>query len=207
MNELKTIKMKNLLLFAFSVFTFSAIGTNLHIDQVRVDVEKSKINWKGSKITKSHEGTVNIGKGILMIEHGVLVGGQLSIDMNTISTTDMNEKLNKRLDRHLKNADFFDVEKFQMATIKIISVERIKKDGKHNLHTVLADLTIKGITHPIKFKAEVKINGLNLQATAKIKIDRTKWDVRYNSGNFFQDLGDKLILDEIEFDVSLFSVK
>tara|TARA_B100001758_G_C18389026_1_gene601768 strand:- start:715 stop:1314 length:600 start_codon:yes stop_codon:yes gene_type:complete len=199
--------MKNLLLFAFSVFTFSAIGTNLHIDQVRVDVEKSKINWKGSKITESHEGTVNIGKGVLMIEHGVLVGGQLSIDMNTISTTDMNEKLNKRLDRHLKNADFFDVEKFQMATIKIISVERIKKDGKHNLHTVLADLTIKGITHPIKFKAEVKINGLNLQATAKIKIDRTKWDVRYNSGNFFQDLGDKLILDEIEFDVSLFSVK
>ena len=199
--------MKNLLLFALSVFTFSAIGTNLHTDNVRVDVKKSTVNWKGSKITESHQGTVNISKGMLMIKHGVLVGGQFSIDMNTISTTDMNERLNQRLDGHLKNADFFDVENFPFAVITIKEVKRIRRDGKHNGYEVLAELTIKGITHPVMFKAEIDINGLNFEATAKIIIDRTKWDVKYNSGNFFQDLGDKLILDEIEFDVSLFSVK
>ena len=68
-------------------------------------------------------------------------------------------------------------------------------------------MTIKGITHSVTFPAKVEINGLNFLATAKIKIDRTKWGIEYNSGNFFKDLGDKLILDEILFDVYLLSVK
>jgi len=70
-----------------------------------------------------------------------------------------------------------------------------------------SNLTIKGITHPISFAADVNVNGKNFLATAKIKIDRTKWDIKYNSGNYFKDLGDKLILDEIEFDIFLLSVK
>ena len=74
-------------------------------------------------------------------------------------------------------------------------------------YTIVADLTIKGITHTIDFVADVNINKLEFSATAKIKIDRTQWDIKYHSGNYFKDLGDKLILDEIEFDISLLSVK
>ena len=73
------------------------------------------------------------------------------------------------------------------------------------MYIIVADLTIKGITHDIEFEADVDIDGLNYQATANIVIDRTKWDIRYNSGKFFKDLGDKLILDKIKFDVSLTS--
>ncbi|MBT7726286.1 MAG: YceI family protein, partial [Flavobacteriales bacterium] len=51
----------------------------------------------------------------------------------------------------------------------------------------------------------VKKQELNYEVKSNIKIDRTKWDVQYNSGNFFENLGDKLILDEIEFDVYLIS--
>ena len=139
---------------------------------------------------------------MLHINHGVLVGGQMSIDMNSITTTDIeNEKYRAKLDSHLKDADFFNVKDFPSA---VITIKKVIK-GVGNTYEFVADLTIKGITHSINFKANVDIRGLNYKATANIKIDRTKWDVKYNSGSFFKDLGDRLIRDEIEFDVLLIS--
>ena len=182
--------------------TFS-FATKPHIDNVSVNTENSTIKWIGSKISSSHNGTVNILKGTLNIDHGTLVGGQFSIDMQSLATTDMSEEYNKKLDGHLKNEDFFNVSEFPNALVTIIDVK--KADG--NDYSISANLTIKGITHPITFNAVVALNGLNFLATAKIKIDRTKWDIKYNSGNFFENLGDKLILDEIVLDVYLLSVK
>ena len=103
----------------------------------------------------------------------------------------------------LKNEDFFNVETIPLSVITI--TKAIK--GQDNNYHITADLTIKDITHSISFIANVEIKVLNYSATANIKIDRTKWDIIYKSGNFFKDLGDKIILDEIEFDVLLFSVK
>jgi polyisoprenoid-binding protein YceI len=196
--------MKKIFLSAiFSIITLFAMATKLHVENVRVNAENSTVKWKGSKISSSHEGTVNILKGTLNIDHGTLVGGQFSIDMQSLSTTDMSEEYNKKLDGHLKNEDFFNVSEFPTASITITNAVR----GSENSYKIKANLTIKGITHPISFAADVNVNGKNYLATAKIKIDRTKWDIKYNSGNYFKDLGDKLILDEIEFDIFLLSVK
>ena len=196
--------MKKIFLSAIlSVITLFAMATEPHVDHVRVNTENSTVKWKGSKISSSHEGTVNILKGNLNIDHGTLVAGQFSIDMQSLATTDMSEEYNKKLDGHLKNEDFFNVSEFPTASITITNAVR----GSGNSYKVVADLTIKGITHPITFAADVNVNGKNFLATAKIKIDRTKWDIKYNSGNYFKDLGDKLILDEIEFDIFLLSVK
>jgi polyisoprenoid-binding protein YceI len=115
----------------------------------------------------------------------------------------MEGRMKQRLEGHLKNKDFFNVEEFPLATITITNAVR----GSGNSYKIMANLTIKGITHPISFAADVNVNGKNFLATAKIKIDRTKWDIKYNSGNYFKDLGDKLILDEVEFDIYLLSVK
>jgi len=179
------------------------VATKPHTDHINVDAKTSTIKWIGSKIAESHEGTINIQKGVLDINHGVLVGGQIIIDMSTITNTDMEGKRKQRLEWHLKNEDFFNVESFPLAVITITSAKR----SEGNSHNIIADLTIKNITHSINFVANVEIKGLNYLATAKIKIDRTKWDIKYNSGNFFKDLGDKLILDEVEFDISLLSEK
>ena len=196
--------MKKIFLSAIlSVITLFAMATEPHVDHVRVNTENSTVKWKGSKISSSHEGTVNILKGNLNIDHGTLVAGQFSIDMQSLATTDMSEEYNKKLDGHLKNEDFFNVSEFPTASITITNAVR----GSGNSYKVVADLTIKGITHPITFAADVNVNGKNFLATAKIKIDRTKWNIKYNSGNYFKDLGDKLILDEIEFDIFLLSVK
>jgi len=188
---------------ALAILTTFSFATKPHIDNVSVNTKNSTINWIGSKISSNHEGTVNILEGTLNIDHGTLVGGQFSIDMQSLATTDMSEAYNKKLDGHLKNEDFFNVAEFPAALVVITSAK--KRDG--NDYYITADLTIKGITHSINFPAVVMLNGLNFTATANIKIDRTKWDIKYNSGNFFENLGDKLILDEIVLDVYLLSVK
>lgn len=196
--------MKNIFLSAIlSVITLFAFATKPHTDNIRVNTESSTVKWIGSKISENHEGTINIAKGYLGIERGTLVSGQVIIDMESIHTTDMSDKKNQRLDGHLKSKDFFNVEEFSVATIIIKEVIR----GEGNSYQIGADLTIKGITNRIRFGANVDVNGLNYLATANIKIDRTKWGIKYNSGSFFKDLGDKLILDEIEFDIFLLSVK
>ena len=199
--------MKNILLsIVLSVFTLIAMGTNPHTDHVRVNTDNSTVKWKGSKIADGHEGVIKIQKGVLMIEHGKLVGGQVGIDMTSISNTDIeSEEYRAKLEGHLKNKDFFDVKRFPTSIINITKVLPIETEEGNYL--IMADLTIKGITHAITFQANVTIKGLHFLATAKIKIDRTKWDIKYNSGNFFKDLGDKLILDEIEFDIYLVSEK
>lgn len=186
-----------------TVFLFS-YATEPHIVYPQVDTKESSVKWIGSKVTSSHEGYVNILKGSLAINHGTLVGGQFAFDMNSISCTDIeSEKYNKKLVDHLKNEDFFNSKAFPVATVKITSVKQSDK----NSYKIYSDLTIKGITHPISFDAHVDINGEVFLAKAKISIDRTKWDIKYGSGNFFENLGDRMILDEVKFDISLSSVR
>jgi len=201
--NLKFMK-KILFLLVLSILTTFSFANKPHIDNVRVDSKSSTIKWIGSKVASSHEGNVSIEKGTLAIDHGTLVGGEFSINMNSITCTDiLAEKKNQYLVSHLKDEDFFNVESFPQAIIKIVRAVK----GSDNSYKIIADLTIKGKTHPISFQADVNINGKNFLATANIKIDRTKWDIQYGSGSFFDNLGDKMILDEIEFDIYLLSVK
>ena len=194
---------QKLLILSLAFFTLMSFTTVMHQDHVKVNTITSTVKWKGSKVASSHEGNIKLSSGKLIFDHGKLVGGEFEIDMSTIVNTDMEGRMKQRLEWHLKNEDFFNVAEFPTSTITITNAVK----GEGNTYKVVADLTIKGITHPISFDADVNVNGLNFLAAAKIKIDRTKWDIKYNSGNFFKDLGDKLILDEIEFDVFLLSEK
>lgn len=123
-------------------------------------------------------------------------GGTFTVDMTTINTTDLKPGQGKEsLDGHLKAEDFFGVEKHKTANLVFKTIS-----GKGNgLYTVTADLTIKGITKPITFDITVKGN----TATTTLKVDRTKYDIKYGSGSFFTDLGDKTISDEFELKVNL----
>ena len=195
--------MKKILSLTLSMLTLFAFATT-HIDDVRINTESSTIKWIGSKISSSHEGNVSIVKGSLSIDHGTLVGGEIAIGMESISCTDIeNETYNNKLVDHLKNEDFFSVKSFPTSTISIVKAVKVKG----NSYEILANLTIKGITHPVSFRADVIIDGSYCQAKAEIKIDRTKWDIRYGSGSFFEDLGDKMINDEIVFEILLLSIK
>jgi len=195
---------QKLLILSLAFFTLMSFTTVIHQDHVKINISNSTVKWKGSKITSSHEGDIKLSSGKLILEHGKLVGGEFVIDMTTLVNTDLeDEESRHNLEGHLKSKDFFNVNEYKTASLMITTVKLIEESS----YELQADLTIKGITHEIKFNADVKIKGTAFLAIAKIKIDRTKWDIKYNSGSFFDGLGDYLILDEIEFDVFLLSEK
>ena len=195
---------KKILILSLSFLSLMSFTTMLHLDHVKVNTEASTVKWVGSKITSSHEGNIKISSGKLVIDHGKLVGGEFVIDMTSIICTDLkpNEGGDK-LVKHLKADDFFGVENHPTSTLKITNVSHVSASN----YLITADLTIKGITHPVDFNADVKINNEAYLATATLVFDRTKYGIEYNSGSFFDNLGDYLILDDITLELFLLSVK
>ncbi len=168
-----------------------------YAESYTIDVKKSELQWFGKKIVGGHNGTVEITQGVFE-KKGTAYTGSAVIDMNSIDCVDLTDpKYKAKLEGHLKSADFFDVATFPKSTFTIASAKKLSGDQ----YTFEGTLTIKGITHPIVFNGTVKENGTTATVVAQLSIDRTKWNVVYNSKGFFdvKKLGDKLILDDIDF--------
>lgn len=186
--------MKNLKSIALAVVV--ALSTVAVSAQTKkVDASKSSINWVGKKVTGQHNGTVNLKSGTLVYKGKKLAGGTFVVDMTSLTATDLQGEYQGKLNGHLKADDFFGTEKFPTATLVFKKV--VAK--KANAYTVTGDLTIKGITKPVTFDLATTANS----ASTKFNIDRTKYDIKYGSGNFFSNLGDKTIADEFELEVAL----
>lgn len=189
----------------FSLLSISALFlsafTVIPPAEMMVDIEKSEITWTGKKVTGSHNGTVQLKSGSLMMEGDMLKGGSFTINMTSIKNLDMAGKDGAgKLEGHLKSADFFNVAEYPEATLDITEVVHRGTPGSFK---VVGDLTIKGITKPIKFNTEIKNESGMTVAMADIVVDRSEYDVRYGSGSFFDNLGDKTIYDEFELSVKL----
>lgn len=188
-----------LLAFAFLAFSFSTID----ISPLTVDTEQSSIHWIGKKVTGKHSGTIKIKEGSLDMKKGVLTGGSFTIDMTSLAVTDLKGNMAGKLAGHLTSDDFFGVANHPTAGLKITNVKNLGS-GTFDL---TADLTIKGITHPVTFETFVIENGAGISATAKLVVDRTKYDIKYGSGKFFDSLGDKMIYDDFELNVNIVASK
>lgn len=192
--------MLNVLLLAIGL-TFNPVETNA---TYTTNVSESSVVWTATKVVSGgHTGTVKIAKGSLEIDGAELKGGSFEIDMTTIANTDIEGEWRAKLEGHLKSDDFFAVESYKTASLKITNVKSTGK-GKYD---VTGDLTIKGKTESVSFPAELTVKGGKATATAKITVDRTKYDVRYGSPSFFDDLGDKAISNEFTLDVNLVATK
>ncbi|MFV8369371.1 YceI family protein [Flavobacterium sp. LB2R40] len=187
--------MKNFKSIAFAlVVVLSTLSVTAQTK--KVDPAKSTINWTGKKVTGQHEGTINLKDGALVFKGKKLVGGTFNVDMTSIIVTDLKAGQGKeKLEGHLKADDFFGTDKFSTATL-IFKKATLKSA---NIYTVTGDLTIKGKTNPITFDLATTAT----TAATKLKIDRTKYDIKYGSGSFFDNLGDKAISDEFELAVAL----
>ncbi|WP_460925567.1 YceI family protein [Pontibacter brevis] len=169
----------------------------------KVDVAKSDIKWHAKKVTGEHKGSISLSSGQLNVQGNKVVGGTFAFDMNSITCADIKDaEYNQKLVGHLKSDDFFGVEKNPTATFKITGVKAIAgaAAGKPNT-TVTGDLTIKGITKSVSFPATVAVKDGVAHAKADVTVDRSKFDIRYGSKSFFDNLGDKAIYDD--FVVSL----
>jgi polyisoprenoid-binding protein YceI len=196
--------MNKLFTYILSISILTLFSFTSHVNKVNANKNNSTVIWTGSKPTGSHTGNVTLKDGHLLFDHGNLVGGEFTIDMTSITCTDIeSEKKNKYLVDHLKDEDFFDVNQFPEARLVVNRVKNL--EGSQ--FEMKGNMTIKGITKPVTFNADIKINRNSYTAIAKIVIDRTKWGVEYKSGNIFKDLGDKIIYDDMEFDIFLVSEK
>jgi len=186
---MKTIKT---ILAAIIVFASVAVIAQ----KVEVDTQNSKVEWLGKKVTGEHSGTIQLKEGFVQMKNDQLVGGEFIIDMNTIVNTDIEDADYKaKLEGHLKSEDFFGVENHPTAML-VIKEATAFKDNKAS---VTAHLTIKDITLPIEFEVEKGENKM----LATVVVDRSKYDVKYGSGSFFEGLGDKMIYDDFTLMVSL----
>ena len=167
----------------------------------KVNTDKSKLEWVGKKVTGQHDGTVLIKSGSLETDGKTISGGNFVIDMTSIKVLDIKDpEYNGKLQGHLESDDFFSVSSHPEAKFVLTQAEKREKD-----YLITGDLTIKGITHSISFPANIVLKNSGFIADADFTIDRTKWDIKYGSGSFFSDLGDKTINDDIEFSLYLVS--
>ena len=161
----------------------------------QIEPAQSNIDWVGKKVTGAHNGTIAIKSGSLTLSNGKLAGGRFIIDTTSIRILDVTDAtMNAQFAGHLASDNFFSSAKFPEAVFDITSVSGDHIEGK---------LTIKGITHPIGFDAEINVHGDTLTATGKLVVDRTKYNMKFRSGNFFKDLGDTLIYNDFDLSVSI----
>ncbi|MDY0102282.1 MAG: YceI family protein [Lentimicrobium sp.] len=171
---------------------------------LKLDQSSSNIEWVGAKPTGEHNGTIDFQGGELMLTEGSIVGGNFTIDMNSIKNLDLtSEEDNAKLVGHLKSPDFFDVEKYPTAVFQITSVEPLTGNAEAN-HSITGNLTMKDVTRSITFPAMVTIDDASVTATSPVfVIDRTQWKVEYGSKTLFKNLQDKFINDEISLMINL----
>ena len=166
-------------------------------------LEESELIWIGKKITlKEHSGTLQFQEGAISINDDGVIYGNIIIDMTSINNTDMKGKMKRKLEEHLKSDDFFNVDQFSTSKIEVQSTTR-----ENNKMQFDGNLTIKGISHPISFIADIIESSKQLKAKTRLVFDRSIYDVQYRSGTFYENLGDKLILDNISLDILIVAIK
>jgi polyisoprenoid-binding protein YceI len=175
-----------------------------HDETFTVDTKRSSIQWLAKKVTGQHNGTIKLASGQLTVHNQAIKDGTFTLEMASIACSDLEGESNKKIIAHLKSDDFFSVEKnptskFQITKIALAGIDRVNISG---------NLTIKNITKPLTFTAAIKQQGNELTATAKnVKVDRTKYDIKYGSKSFFSSMGDKAIDNEFELTIKLVATK
>jgi len=168
-------------------------------------IDDSELSWIGTELsTKTHTGTIDFTDGTIVVDSDNTISGNVKINMSTINVTDLQGRSKEMLERHLRSSDFFEVESYSEAKFSFISKSF---DKLTNQISFVGDLTIKDITNPISFNATLLETSPFLKAKAVLSFDRSKYNVRFRSGNFFENLGDKLILDDIDVNIRLVTKK
>jgi len=187
--------MKNRLFNTVLILVFSFTFTSFVLDkQKKINIEKSEISWIGYKVLGHKQGTIKLKEGTLLFENKKLAGGNFIIDMTTINASNLKGNLKTKLETHLMSDDFFGVKNYPTSALVFTKVKKQEKN-----YAITAKLTIKGITNEIQFEMELENN----TAHANLKIDRTKFKIKYGSSTFFDNLKDNAIKNEFDIQVDL----
>jgi polyisoprenoid-binding protein YceI len=174
-----------------------------------IDEANSIVEWKGTKPSGEHIGSLKIKEGNILVKDNAIVGGKFSMDMTSIVNDDLTDaEWNGKLVDHLKSPDFFNTTEFPEAIFEISEVKTYDGSSLEGTdlptHWISGNLTIKGISKNITFPAVVSMDNKRFSATTpQFNIDRTEWNIQYQSRKFFDNLKDKFIYDEIGLRISI----
>lgn len=200
-NNMKTLKITIAALSISAIFAFTTKEKASSI--YNIDNKLTTATWIGKKIGGQHTGSISVANGKVEILGNEIKSGEFEINMNSITCTDLDAEYSAKLIGHLKSDDFFGAEKFPNAKFILKSV---KNNGKDN-YDVTGDLTIKGKTNSITFPAIIKMDDKKFVAISTIIVDRSKYDIKYGSKSFFENIGDKAINDDFELKLNLVAIK
>ncbi|RMZ48725.1 YceI family protein [Candidatus Marinimicrobia bacterium PRS2] len=173
-------------------------------DTLYINVDSSVIKWTGRKVTGEHSGTLNLSDGFVIWNGKSIAGGKITFDMTSIHNTDIESReWKEKLEKHLMAEDFFFVDSFPNAILEIKYHHQIVDDKTGQTNQIIADLTIRGITHEINFPINIYHTKSNFYAEGSIDIDRTLFNINYKSGTLFDNLGDRMIYDNFTIQFSL----
>ena len=173
-------------------------------DTLIVDLENSNINWIGRKVTGEHSGTLNLSDGFVIWNGKSITGGKITFDMTSIQNTDIESReWKEKLEKHLMAEDFFFANSFPHANLEIKNLSQTVDESSEVNNQIIANLTIRGITHEIIFPLEISQSKSIYYAEGTIDINRTLFNINYKSGTLFENLGDRLIYDNFTIQFSL----
>ncbi len=186
------------------------MGTQATAEVYKIDPAASKVEWlAGKKIGSSHNGEVKVKSGEVQTDKkGKISTAKIVVDMKTISNMDLQSDPGnqKKLVGHLASDDFFKVDKFPESTFNITSIT--PKEGAKDEYMVKGELTMLGKSGPVEFPAKITADKGTLTGTAKVTIDRLKWNLQYGSGSIFKKLtADKIINDTFDLTLNLVAKK
>ena len=180
---------KFIIFFMFSFYIFSQENTELK----KVNIDKSRLFWIGEKTGGSHEGYIQMSSGEITIsesnnERGwEIIEGNFIIDMESIDCIDLQGGSKSSIEKHLKNEDFFDTQKYPESKFEIISDDGSSIEGL---------MTIKDVSKKIKFDYKGYLKNGKITIVGDIIIDRTDFNINYKSSSIFPELADNFIYDE-----------
>lgn len=181
------------------MFMASALmASGAFAQQLNISSKKSSVKWTGTKLSGEHFGTIGVKNGTLVMDDGKLSAVNITMDMSSILCTDIEGDGAQKLEGHLKSPDFFDVKNHPIASF--VSDE-VQQNGPNTV--VIGKLTIKGVTKDCEFNVSLEPRESTVMAIGKLEFDRTLYGIKYGSGSFFEDLGDRMIEDmvSLEFNV------
>lgn len=163
------------------------------------DVDASSLAWRGAKVGGEHDGFVSLESATMTVADGAVVGGTAVVDMTSMINADLDEKAATQLMDHLMSDDFFGVEEHPTATFEITGVELVRDTN----YVVTGDMTIKGITNEESFSAEIAAHDGSVEFEGTLAIDRTRYDVKFGSKKFLDNLAGTVIDDEFTLNLDL----
>ncbi|MDO8369063.1 MAG: YceI family protein [Saprospiraceae bacterium] len=219
---------RNTILLAFSLFSFFSCKNDPKTETVQATPKVDTINlnpvptegsavysivegvveWSGTKTLKktAHQGTITVESGELMVNQGQLLSGKVTLDMNSITVTDIKDPGERRdLESHLMDSDFFEANNFPKAEFVF---SEVLPSTMPNFNWVLSgSLTIKDKTHSVNIPVKVSIEGDMLRAVSPaFPINRTQWGVTFQSG-ILGTARDKMIDDMVPLTLKIVAKK